>query len=98
MHCDSKGIYSDYMVINEAAMKEMRQIKINYLTRKMMTGEIETPDLTRGLDFNNFSVPSGAFQPPTEGNSDSVIPFILPEEPVGSSVLDSLILLELERY
>ena len=95
---DSKGIYSDYMVINEAAMKEMRQIKINYLTRKMMTGEIETPDLTRGLDFNNFSVPSGAFQPPTEGNSDSVIPFILPEEPVGSSVLDSLILLELERY
>ena len=41
----SKGIYSDYMVINEAAMKEMRQIKINYLTGKMMTGEIETPDL-----------------------------------------------------
>jgi len=96
---DSKGIYSDYMVINEAAMKEMRQIKINYLTGKMMTGEIETPDLTRGLDFNNFSVPSGAFQPPIEGNSDSVIPFIFPEEPVGrSSVLDSLILLELERY
>ena len=95
---DSKGIYSDYMVINEAAMKEMRQIKINYLTGKMMTGEIETPDLTRGLDFSNFSVPSGAFQPPTEGNSDSVIPFIFPEEPVGPSVLDSLILLELERY
>jgi hypothetical protein len=95
---DSRGIYSDYMVFNEAAMKEMRQIKINYLTGKMMTGEIETPDLTRGLDFNNFSVPSGAFQPPTEGNSDSVIPFILPEESVGSSVLDSLILLELERY
>ena len=95
---DSKGIYSDYMVINEAAMKEMRQIKINYLTGKMMTGEIETPDLTRGLDFSNFSVPSEVFQPPIEGNSDSVIPFILPEESVGSSVLDSLILLELERY
>jgi len=97
---DSKGIYSDYMdVTDPRAIKEMKQIKINYLTKKMITGDIQAPNFTGGLNYNDLSIPPVNFQPPVEGNSDKVVPFILPEgDDIISSHLDSLILLELERY
>tara|TARA_A100001011_G_scaffold239177_1_gene247169 strand:- start:3914 stop:5473 length:1560 start_codon:yes stop_codon:yes gene_type:complete len=97
---DSKGIYSDYIdVTDPRAIKEMKQIKINYLTKKMITGDIQAPNFTGGLNYNDLSIPPVNFQPPVEGNSDKVVPFILPEgDDMISSHLDSLILLELERY
>ena len=97
---DSKGIYSDYIdVTDPRAIEEMKQIKINYLTKKMITGDIQVPNFTGGLNYNDLSIPPVNFQPPVEGNSDKVVPFILPEgDDIISSHLDSLILLELERY
>ncbi len=97
---DSKGIYSDYIdVTDPRAIEEMKQIKINYLTKKMITGDIQAPNFTGGLNYDDLSIPPVNFQPPVEGNSDKVVPFILPEgDDIISSHLDSLILLELERY
>ena len=99
---NSKGIYSDYIdVTHPRAIKEMRQIKINYLTSMMMTGRMKTPDIS-GLNLSNFELPSVNFQPPIDGNSDNVVPFdfsnksIIPN--IELQMINSAILQELEKY
>ena len=80
-------------------IEAMKLQQLNTISNKILTGKIEAPNFS-GIDFDNFtpiSIPSGTFQPPIDGNSDTIIPFNF-EFTEESSILDSFIQLELEKY
>ena len=80
-------------------IEAMKLKQLNTVSNKILSGEIEAPNFS-GIDFDNFtpiSIPSSAFQPPIDGNSDTIIPFNF-EFTEESSILDSFIQLELEKY
>ena len=80
-------------------IEAMKLQQLNTISNKILTGKIEAPNFS-GIDFDNFtpiSIPSGTFQPPIDGNRDTIIPFNF-EFAEESSILDSFIQLELEKY
>ena len=80
-------------------IEAMKLKQLNTISNKILTGKIEATNFS-GINFDDFtpiSIPSGTFQPPIDGNSDTIIPFNF-EFTEESSILDSFIQLELEKY
>tara|TARA_B100000927_G_scaffold3065_1_gene2433 strand:- start:5691 stop:7055 length:1365 start_codon:yes stop_codon:yes gene_type:complete len=79
-------------------IEAMKLKQLNTVSNKILSGEIEAPNFSGNFDdFTPISIPSSTFQPPIDGNSDTIIPFNF-EFTEESSILDSFIQLELEKY
>ena len=79
-------------------IEAMKLKQLNTVSNKILSGEIEAPNFSGNFDdFTPISIPSSTFQPPIDGNRDTIIPFNF-EFTEESSILDSFIQLELEKY